>query len=60
MSVVLLFRLKPHWLSGVLSSAMVGTSLLSSILARIFPAMESRVIPGSCHSLTFPLCSCTG
>ena len=24
MSVVILFRLKPHWLSGVLSSAMVG------------------------------------
>ena len=45
MSVVPRFALKPHWLSGRWSSAMVGVSLLSRIRARIFPAMESRVMP---------------
>ena len=45
MSVVPLFALKPHWLLGRFSSAMVGTSLLSRILARTFLAMSKRAIP---------------
>ena len=45
MSVVPLFDLKPHWLSGRFSAAMVGTSLLNGILVRTFLAMNKRVIP---------------
>ena len=36
-SVVLLFALKPHWLSGIWSAAMDETSLFSNTLARILP-----------------------
>ena len=45
MSVESLLALKPHWLSGWFSSAMIGTSLLSKTLACPFSAMGSRVIP---------------
>ena len=37
-----------YWLlshTGMCSSAMVGTTLFNRILVRIFPVMESRVIP---------------
>ena len=45
MSVVPLLALNPHWVSGRWSSAMLGTNLFRNTRARIFPAMESRVIP---------------
>ena len=45
MSVVPRFALKPHWVSGSWSSAMIDTSLFRSTRAKIFPAMGSRVIP---------------
>lgn len=45
MSVVPLLALKPHWLSEIFSSAMVGMSLLSRILESILPATESSVMP---------------
>ena len=41
MSAVLIL----NWFSERYSSVMAGTSLFSRILARILPAMESRVIP---------------
>ena len=56
MFVVPLLALKPHWFSGRLSTYMIGTSLLSRILANILPAMESRVM----SSQNFPSCSYTG
>ena len=43
--VVLLLALNSHWVSVRWSSAMVDTNLFRSTRARIFPAMESRVIP---------------
>ena len=39
-SVVLLLALKPHYISGRWLSAIPGTSLFRSTLARILPAME--------------------
>ena len=45
MSVVPPLALNRHWVSGRWSSVMVGTNLFRSTWARIFPAMESRVIP---------------
>ena len=45
MSVVPRLALKPHWLSGRCSSAIVGTSLFSNTLAKILLAMERTVIP---------------
>ena len=44
-SVVLLLVLNSHWVSGRWSSAMVGTNLFRSTWARIFSAMENRLIP---------------
>ena len=45
MSVVPRFALKPHWVSGRWSSAMIDTSPFMSTREKIFPAMESRMIP---------------
>ena len=45
MSTVPLLDLNPHWLSGVLSGAIVGMSLFRKTRAKILPAMESRVMP---------------
>ena len=36
--------LKPHWLSGRFSLAIVGTSLLNRNMASTLPAMDSRPI----------------
>lgn len=44
MSVERPLVLNPHWPSGR-STAMEDTILFKRTLARIFPAMESRVIP---------------
>ena len=45
MSVEPLLALKPHWVSGRFSSAMVGTSQFSSFQTSTLPVMKSRVIP---------------
>ena len=44
MAVVPLLALNPHWVSCRWSSTMVGTNLFRSTQARIFPAVESKVI----------------
>ena len=44
-SVVLLFVLKPHCLSGRWSSAMAGNCVFRGTEARIFLTIKSRVIP---------------
>ena len=44
MSGVPLLDINPHWLSGVLSCAIVGMSLFSKTQAKILSAMESRVM----------------
>ena len=41
MSTMYLLALKLYWISGRLSSVMVGTSLFNRILASTLPAMES-------------------
>ena len=45
MSMVPILALNPHWVSGRWSSAMVIINLFRSTQARIFPMMDSRVIP---------------
>ena len=44
MSVVPLFDLNPHWLSGVFSCPIVWMSLFSKTRTKIWPAMECRVM----------------
>ena len=54
MSVVPRLGLKPHWLSGRCSSAIVGTSLLAIILLRFCRRWREGLYRDSLGSQTFP------
>ena len=45
MSMVPLLDLNPHWLSGVISCAIIRMSLFSKTRAKMLPAVENRVMP---------------
>ena len=53
MSVVPLITLRPYWLPGRFSLAMIGTNLFCRILASTLPAMDSSVILDNFSSQTF-------